>query len=102
MPGYDPGPCWLPLFLSRPWPARPLPLGPPDDQRPLVSGSAVNRERSQSAGREAPLTADPETEIIGSGEAEVGPDLAARCAKLVLPPLPAHSAPVCSVDRYAN
>jgi hypothetical protein len=38
------------------------PLGLPDYQPHLVFGSAVNGERSESEGREAPLTADPETE----------------------------------------
>ena len=36
-------------------------LGLPDDQPLLVAGSAVKGERSKSAGREAPLRAEPAT-----------------------------------------
>ena len=76
--------------------------GPPDHflsaypmtSHPLVSGSAVNGERSESAGREAPLTADPETKIIERREAEAGPRPAARGADVgYTPAYPARSAP---------
>lgn len=45
-------------------------LGLPDDQPLLVTGSAVKGERSESEGREAPLTAGPGTESSEIGEAE--------------------------------
>ena len=41
-----------------------FPSASPMTSHPLVSGSAVNGERSESAGREAPLTAGSETKII--------------------------------------
>ena len=48
-------------------------LGLPDYQPHLVFGSPVNGERSESEGREAPLTGDPETEHSRGGEAEALP-----------------------------
>ena len=41
-----------------------FPSASPMTSHPLVFGSAVNGERSESAGREAPLTAGSETKII--------------------------------------
>ena len=45
---------------------RPHPINRPH----LVAGAAVNGERSESAGREAPLTAETETKHSQPGEAE--------------------------------
>ena len=71
-----------------------FPSASPMTSHPLVSGSAVNGERSESAGREAPLTAGPEPRSSSGGEAEAGPRPAARGADVgYTPAYPARSAP---------
>lgn len=43
---------------------RPIPRPPPDDQPPVVVGTGVKGERSESAGHEVPFTPAPETTLL--------------------------------------
>ena len=51
---------------AQPWGVT-TPRPPPITGHLLVAGAAVNGERSESAGREAPLTAGTETKTLPAG-----------------------------------